>query len=479
MSSKLRRQKDLIRRKTSEYIEATTQDYAKYLEGSPTYITYYRLDDIATKQDSSLENVHSLTGPNTPNKYQKINDVVIYGVDAMDISNELNEKGLESMVSGEFIMLPDTIKPYPGDFFTFDYEGISDHLFRVDEVQFDRASPRKFYRLSYALYPDNADEIFNNISDDYVLNYDAVGGSIATVVKKASQETAERAKDLVDSLINKFAELFYDEDLDVFALETINLFPDAENQKLHIWSPYLQKFLHDNKILEKYNREILEEFYIVDINERSNPDFFKDLAYRQSLFRKVETQDSALTFQNSLMGVVMGYNMNQIRNLPFFHTQEDYRFARPHDGNEFYFEAFHILNQEYYNTFETLPETHKFVDSSELNANEASIAVGDVIYRVNATSRIIPEDVFLATDTTYFSISFNSLMQNLTGTDAYLANEELFAIVRSYLKDEIVLNDDLIIQLNDFYYDISFKNYILVPIIIFIIKQLIKDAFEN
>jgi hypothetical protein len=410
MSQKLRRQKDLIRRKTSEYIEATTQDYAKYLEGSPTYITYYRLDDIATKQDSSLENVHSLTGSNTPNKYQKINDVVIYGVDALDISNEINEKGLQSMVNGEFIMLPDTIKPYPGDFFTFDYEGISDHLFRIDEVQFDRASPKKFYRLSYALYPNNADEIFNNISDDYVLNYDAIGGSVATVIKKASQETAERAKDLVDSLINKFTELYYDEDLDVFALDTINLFSDSESEKLHIWSPYLQKFLHDNKVLEKYNREILEEFYIVDINERSNPDFFKDKAYRESFFRKIETQDPNLTFQNSLMGVVMNYDMNKIRNLPFFHTQEDYRIGRVFDGNEFYFESFHILNQNYYETFETLPETHKFIDNSELNANESSIAVGDVIYRVNPTSRIIPEDVFLSTESTYSQIGFNNLI---------------------------------------------------------------------
>jgi hypothetical protein len=365
MAEKLRRQKDLIRRKTSEYIEATTKDYAKYLEGSPTYITYYRLDDIATKQDSSLENVHSLTGPNTPNKYQKITDVVIYGVDAMDIQNEINEKGLESLVNGEFIILPDTIKPYPGDFFTFDYEGISDHLFRINDVQFDRASVRKFYRVGYGLYPNNAEDIFDNISGDYVLNYDAIGGDTVTVIQKASQETAERAKDLVDTMIQKYTELFYNEDLDNFIFETANFSSETEGAKLNIWSPYLQKFIHNNKVLQHYNREILQEFYIVDINERSNPDFFKDKAYRESLFRKVETQNSALTFEDSLMGVIMNYEIDKIRNLPFFHSGEDYRVGRVFDGNEFYFEAFHILNQNYYDSLDKLDDMYKVTSDED------------------------------------------------------------------------------------------------------------------
>lgn len=477
MSNKLRRQKDLIGRRTSEYIEATTTSYTKYLEGSPTYITYYRLDDIATKQDSSLENVHSLTGANTPNKYQKIVDVVVYGVDAMDIQNEINEKGLESMVTGDFIMLPDSIKPYPGDFFTFDYDGLRDHLFRVEDVQFDRASPKKFYRISYDLYPENVDDVFENISGDFVFNYDAMGGELAGVVSKASHKLGEKAKDVVDDLIEKFTSLFYNEDLDIFAFEGPNMFNTTDKNQLHIWSPYLQKFLHDNKVLEHFNREILTEFYIIDINQRSNPEFFNDKGYIDSIFRKVETQNPVLTFENSFMGVLRNFDINQTRNLPFFHSGEPYRVGRVYDGNESYLESFHILNQNYWQPFWELDSKYKFSSTNELSERSDDFKNGDVIYWLSEDSPIIPKDVFLVGDN-YFSISFNSLMRDLAGTKAYLVNEPLFSIIRSYLKDQLTLTEELLTLLNSFYYELTFKNYILVPLVIFVLKQLITDTFK-
>jgi len=389
----------------------------------------------------------------------------------MDITNEINEKGLQSLVNGEFILLPDSVKPYPGDFFTFNFEGLEDHLFRIDDVQFDRASTKKYYKITYNLYPNNSDEILDNISEKYVLNYDNIGGTEVAVIKKADQETAERTKDLVDSMIKRYGTLFYDEDMDLFVFDSFK----NDGDEIHIWSPYLQKFLHDNTVVDQYNRGILTEFYVVDIDQKSNS-FFSNLGYRNSFFRKVETQDSNLTFNNSLMSVVMQYNINAIRNLPFGYTAGEYRFADVHSGAEFYFDAFHILEQNFQDVFETLSETHKFVDEAELAENEASIIEGDIVYRVSTASRIIPEDVFKLFNDNYFSIAFNSLMEDLTGTDDYLATQELFTIIRSYLKGTLVLSDDLINQLNEHYFDITFKDYILMPLVIFIVKKLITDA---
>lgn len=95
MADRLRRSKDVLKKKISNYLQATTSGvYLKYFEGSPTYITYYQLDSKASLEDVGLENVNSLVGRNTPNKYKKIISVPVWGVDALDVSNELNERGL-------------------------------------------------------------------------------------------------------------------------------------------------------------------------------------------------------------------------------------------------------------------------------------------------------------------------------------------------------------------------------------------------
>jgi hypothetical protein len=503
MSDKIRRAKDLIGRRTENYVQATTQAYAKYFEGSPVYITYYRLDDIATKQDSSLENVHSLVGKNSPNKYQKIEDVVIYGVDVLDIMNEINEKGLQSLISGDFVLLPDTIQPYPGDFFVFDMEGMREHLFRVDAVQFDRATPKKFYRVSYAIYPDNADIVFGNLVTDaqgkemtYVMNYDNIGiaGGQAVITKTAAVN-AESAKKLVDGLIDKFANLFYDEDMDTFVFMTTNYEKAID---MAIWSPYLQKFLHNNKVLQKFNREILTEFYINDIGQRSNPDFFRDLGYRNSIFRKIETQDKRLSFENSFMSVLKLFNLKDTRNLPFFHSTLDYKLADVHSDNSFFFEAFHILEQEYHQTFESHPITHKFIAEDDISDNESAINDGDILYQVSTISAFVPIDVYKVFGDHILSISFSFLSKTteeltqfflshgytnseipevLSVINSYLADQFLFSIIRNYLKGTLNLTQELIVSLNDHFYDISFKTYILLPIVIYILKQKIKEVY--
>jgi len=493
---KIRREKDIISRTVDKYIQTTTKDYAKYFEGSsPTYVIYYQLDTLATKQDSSLENVHSLTGPNSPNKYKKIEDVVVYGVDPMDITNEINEKGLQSIINGEFLILPDTLKPYPGDFFVFDYEGLRDHLFRIDNVQFDKASPRKYFRISYAIYPDNTELIFDNIEDTYVLNYENIGGEEAAVIKKADAIDAEKAKTIVDGLITKFSDLFYDEDMDSFVFNTTNY---ETSNVLNIWSPALQKFLHNNKVLTSYSKELLTEFYINDILEADNT-FFSEAAYRKSIFRKVETQDKRLTLDNSFMSVVLNpipeYDLKSTRNLQFFHSVIDYKMADVFNTNAFYFDAFHILEQNYDQTISRHPSSLIFTNSADIG--DAVLNTGDIVYLIPEPLVPVPTDVFKVLTEAVISIGFNFLIktdaelmtfftsQGYTEEDAadtleivnkYIEDHLLFSIIKSYLLDELTLDTDLLLALNNYYYDNSFQTYILLPIVIYILKKKITET---
>jgi hypothetical protein len=522
MASKLRREKDLISRTIDKYKETTMQDYARYFEGSPTYITYYQLDDLATQQDGSLENVHSLLGKNSPNFYNKIEDVVIYGVDALDISNELNEKGLQSLITGDFVLLPDSIRPYPGDFFVFIDEHLQDHLFRIDDVQYDKASPRKFFRCSYAIYQENASLILDNIQDEYILDYDNIAGQSVAMVKKSSAELADKAKLLVDSMIERYQQLFYNEDMDAFVVkvdtyETVAV-ENADNETIYegqavyatvslnglnyvkkvenpsqtifgyaistiapgrtgvvklnsedtigsLWSPYLQKFMYDTNLMEKYTRDFMKEIYIGDIREDINPQFFSDEAYFNSIFRMVKTQQE-LKFQDSFMNI-SGIDIKQIRTIPFFHAPEPYRILSPYENVGSWPDSFHILYQNEKGLYKNVDESLKFDYNYTLTSEDlAELADGTVFFeKLNALQ---PNSAYRISGTTPIDISFNNITQNLTG-------ETLFNIVLDHTKNRFSLTEVLITSINNTYFAANIKNYIFLPLVIHIIK----DAIAN
>ena len=319
MSEKLRREKDILKRATSTYLEATTSEYSKYLEGSPTFVTFYSLIAPASTQDIGLEAVNDIIGKNSPKKYKKINDCVIYGVDAMDISNELNERGLVSNISGEFIMIPDTVRPYPNDFFVFDYEGMETQLFRITDVQFDRATVEKYFRCSYVLYPDNADEIFNNFDEDYTLIFDDIGTGSNSLLESDKAAQISRSQELQDSIIDRFITNFYDEENDQF------IYIDPHTGYRY-WNPYAQRFIHETGCLKKNGKELLTEFYFADVNEMKYPGVFSEWTYMKSLYKALITKNNNITVPMSFVELKDGEDLPERKNLPFINSPYKYKY---------------------------------------------------------------------------------------------------------------------------------------------------------
>ena len=73
---------------------------------------------------------------------------------------------------------------------------------------FDRAAPNKYYRVSYTLYPNNADEILSNVEDEYELEYNNIGGEETTIIKKSDARLIEGAKKLIDGIIERYIKRF-------------------------------------------------------------------------------------------------------------------------------------------------------------------------------------------------------------------------------------------------------------------------------
>jgi hypothetical protein len=470
------REKEIVSRSVDKWVKATTKDYSKWLEGSPSYVTYYQLNTDATKQDSALENVHSLTGTSTPNKYNKIEDVALYGVDALDIQNEIADQGMKSSVNGDFIMLPETIRPYAGDFFVFDYDGLRDHMFKVDDVQFDKASAEKYFKCSFSLYQEESSSILGNVEKEFTMQYNNIGTESKTVIEKTTDVMATKAKAVVDRLIDDYASNYYDEEMDKF------LYKDD----VGYWSPYLERFLNQNSIMKKYDRKIMEDFYADDYFGVARSKIYNEESYRDSIFQKITDADPNLVLDNTFM-CKTEYDLKKDRSMPFFHTGDGYRLVTVLDrkysnGLEEYAGAFDFMFEKPSDTLlsKMAASSYKIVTSdADLEKKQELILPGDIIYLVDKSNNFIIKKVARAvtkTDSTGDYLDLQDVgAQTLMSTEV---SDVALGIVKQYLAGSLSLSESNLLAITKYYFAKSFRNYILEAFVIFALKQGISGFYK-
>lgn len=478
MADKQRRTQDLIKRKVSSYLSATTEGYTKYLEGSPTYIIYYQLNSTASLQDQALENVNSLFGNHSPKKYKKIYNVPVYGVDLLDVQNDIAERGLTTSVSGDMIFLPDTVRPNSNDFFVFDYDGMESHLFRINDVQFDKLTAKKYYRVAYNLYPNNAEEIFDNVIEEYDCEYTTAdaetGMSKINIVPKSEAANNDLIKNVSDGLIDKYTSLFYSDDNDMFL---------CKEGGVSYWSPYLQHFLHETNALRTYKDDFMREFYFLDITQYENPEIYDDTLYRDSLFRNIQIKNPDINFSSNFMEI-SPYNLKMTRNLPFFMSTDKYALVKPiKEGDlDAYINAFPILFRNNTPIFGDVDHYHKvhIMDNLHLQRLEPYIKNGEIVYECNR-HELEPTKIFLTferEDRTgkykeLEDVSIQALLKPETNTSIF-SNMFYFNIIKDYFNGTLVVDDALLDSISSHYYTKSLDDYIFLPLILYIIKQQIK-----
>lgn len=243
------------------------------------------------------------------------------------------------------------------------------------------------------------------------------------------------------------------------------------------WSPYLQHFLHETKALTPYTQELMTEIYINDINEVDNGDIYNEMTYRNSLFRNIQMQNPELNFESNFL-CVPECNLKMMRNLPFFMSPLNYKLITPVRTDEAipYTNAFLLFfsNGTLFRDVDHYHKVHK-LDELHLARIEPYLKDGDIIYECER-HELEPTKIAMAVEkvdendgSTYLSIEDISL-ENLIKSNVNFNGIEIFKIIKEFLNGSFKLTDETAKFLNDFYYKPSIENYILIPILIYILK---------
>ena len=251
--------------------------YYQFSDKKGTICQYYYINTTKTTLDEATRGNYSELGPDSPIRYNKVKNAIIYGFGKLDINLEVTDFGLEGNdITGESYILPDTIIPYPGDFFTVDQLD-KPYLFKVTNAQPNMLySEQVMYKISWVLsYPDLHD-INNQVVGEYVYNNSAFGTNNKVIIESSIYDLVSQIQDTLIKLKDYFYMLFYDQKVQTFIY--------LHNKVIHTYDPYLIEFISRNNILSGATD------YIYVTQQMFLPSTF-GIDYDKTIFSCIEDKD--------------------------------------------------------------------------------------------------------------------------------------------------------------------------------------------
>ena len=172
------------------------------------------------------------------------------------------------------------------------------------------------------------------------------------------------------------------------------------------------------------------------------------------------------------------------KNLPFFRANQTFRMA----GVSEYIQntdiadctpGWHFILDPYLDNpkFRYSWDGHKNkvhkMDELHLQMIAQNLSNGDMVYEANRNEIEATKICQVFEEEGDLDIVDASLEGIYKNVDGRYKRDLLIDIIFKYLENTLTITDDLLKQLNEYFYDISMKNYTLLPIVIYIIQMMI------
>ena len=263
--------------KTIDSLVDATKDkiknpYYLFTDKKPTKVTYYaqNIENSTIDEASGLYGSH--LGNDSPIKFNKISDFIVYGMSKINIGLDAGDFGVESgdITGDEVVILPNTIMPRPGDFFSIPYVN-EDILFKVTSVNEDTLETgANIYVIGYILDKINAiDRIESKVIKRFNFIVNNVGTDFKSIIQDCDYELISKLEGLVEELIIKFNNIFFDPKLQTFIVNFDGWL---------MYDPYLIEFLSRNSVL-KFGSEFIYVHHAMSTNRTFSMDYMKSFFY--------------------------------------------------------------------------------------------------------------------------------------------------------------------------------------------------------
>lgn len=245
--------------------------YYIFSDQKPTRVTYYsqNIEKSTLDEASGLYEAH--LGNNSPFIFHRINDFFIYGIEQLLVNLEVGDYGTEAgSIESEGTILPNTITPRPGDFFSIPY--LKEHiLFKVSEVTTDTLDTgANIYKIGFSLSSTTAIETIEaQVEKSFNFIVNNVGTDFKTVIQDCDYDLAKQLETLIENLITHFEDIFFDPKLQTFVFN---------HDAWLMYDPYMIEFFIRNSVM-KYGNSYKFVSHATETHKTFSMDYLKTFFY--------------------------------------------------------------------------------------------------------------------------------------------------------------------------------------------------------
>lgn len=265
--------KNIVTEHIKKYDDALSS-YSEFFTGVPSYTTYYHKDILNSDQDATLESVVEFIGSESPIKYKKIENFVLYNMEEIKLSLDEGDFGISAGGGSTAVVPPNSIKPLPNDYFFIDYNS-KEFRFRVINVDASKMNGVTFYQIEFELVSSDID-IDQHVSEELIQQTKNDGISNNTIVSKTEFSDLSLYKKISKQLIKTYVDLFFNNHFKL---------PLLDNENTLFYDNFLAWFIYENKLLSL--DEVKGTFFKPVFNKSSS--FLK--VYNETLFKALEEDD--------------------------------------------------------------------------------------------------------------------------------------------------------------------------------------------
>ena len=253
-------------------------------KGTP--VDYYNLNTSMSTLDPALKLHYSDYGDDSPLRFNIIKDLYIYGIDRITMNLENSDFGMTSNeITGDAIILPDTITPYPGDYFVINMTK-QRYLFNVTGVSTDTFdNGGNYWRIEYRLKYLNDDEFRPLIVDEFNFVSGNVGTNYSPVLLKSKFDMLKILDDGAVNLKNLFKGLYFNDKVQTYTFVYLYHLTDISMHSNYFYDPYMMEFIIRNEIL----RDTSGIYDFIDHKTHLKPEF--NIKYNHSIWKILETNE--------------------------------------------------------------------------------------------------------------------------------------------------------------------------------------------
>ena len=148
----IKQSNDIVTNSSQLLDNILSSNFNQFLQGmgQPILVKYWNMNDTMSTANSGTDTIDKNLGSDSPNRYNEIENLPLYGP-IKELIPELtqDENLLDLEINCEAIILPDTIKPSPYDYFEYRFGENNSRsiIFKVNNINLSTIKNNGYYKI--------------------------------------------------------------------------------------------------------------------------------------------------------------------------------------------------------------------------------------------------------------------------------------------------------------------------------------------